>query len=243
MRIVLIICWFAFNVRGTGNGADQPKTRTVDEILESYTRVLGGQATIDRVTTREVEADEHHGPKQLYYWQKPNKVLLISKGEKIGFDGSGGWILSRKKKLTRLPRGAQKPLEMNADPVRYIHLKQLYFNVQTAPNEVVDSKPMEVLVAPNDLGSTKFYFDAASHLLSRIEDTGETSAYYKHVTEFGDYKEVDGIKFPFRIVHTSTEPGMGAEDIRIKKVIQNLELKPDIFSKPNVGSVVLGGKR
>ena len=51
------------------------------------------------------------------------------------------------------------------------------------------------------------------------------------------------MKFPFRIVHDSTEPGVKANELRISKVMQNVPLRPDLFNKPSLGSVVLGGKR
>jgi hypothetical protein len=168
---------------------------------------------------------------------------LITKKEKIGYDGSGGWVLSKKKHLTRLAKGAQKPLEMDADPIRYVHLKTLYFEIHAASPEERNGTKMDVLSAPNDIGATKFFFNQSTHLLARIEETGETSAYYKQTTEFLDYKEIDGIRLPFRIIHSSTAPGSSAQDVRISKIQQNVELKPEIFSKPTEGAVVLGGKR
>jgi hypothetical protein len=223
--------------------ADTPHPKSVDEVLSLYVRQLGGQAALDRLTTLELHAQRHHGPKLIYYWQKPDKALLVEGHEKDAVDGGSGWSLSKKKRVTRLPHGQQRKLQNDANPIRYVNLKSLYSDLQPAAPEVVDSKLMDVVVAPNDLGSTKFYFDAGTHLLSRIEDTGDISAYYKHTTEFMDYKEVNGIKFPFRILHTTTEPGVRAEDIRISQVAENVELNPQIFSKPNVGVVVLGGKR
>ncbi len=223
--------------------AEQPASRGIDQILQSYIQAVGGQAAIDRIQTREVSASRHHGPKLTYYWQKPNKVLLITKKEKIGFDGSSGWVLSKKKHITRLAKGAQQPLEMDANPIRYVHLKSLYSEVNSAPPEELNGVKMNVLVTPNDIGATKFYFDPSTHLLVRIDETGETSAYYTQATEFMDYKEVDGIRLPFRIVHTSTEPGISPEDIRISEIKQNIDLKSDIFSKPNASTVVFGGKR
>ncbi len=223
--------------------ADVPASRSVDQILHDYATAVGGEAAVDKIETREVVASEHHGSKVTYYWQKPNKVLLISKNGKIGYDGSSGWVLSKKKRVTRLPKGAQRPLEMNANPLGYVHLKSMYSDVNVAPPEEVDDRQMDVLTAPNDIGTTKFYFDRSTHLLTRIEELGESSAYYKHVAEFSDYKDVDGVKLPFRIVHRSGEPGGGAHDLRIKDVQQNVELKSTMFSKPNTAGVVLGGKR
>lgn len=221
----------------------QTQARTVDQVLQAYTRALGGAAAVDKIQTREIDAKLHRGPKVTYYWAKPDKVLRVSHGQKVGYDGSSAWVLSPKKKLTKLPKPDQERLEMNADPLRYAHMKDLYSEVDAAPGERVDDQPMKVLVAPNNIGSTKFFFDGASHLLVRIEELGVTSAYYKQVTEYLDYKAVDGVQFPFRITHTSEEPGGNKQDLRISKVEQNVDLKPEIFTKPQLGNVTLGGKR
>jgi hypothetical protein len=221
----------------------QTQPRTVDEILKAYTRALGGAAAIDRIQTREIDAKLHHGSKVIYYWAKPDKVLRVSHGEKTGFDGSSAWVLSPKKKLTKLPKADQQRLEMFADPLRYAHMKDLYSEVDAAPSERVDGQLMDVLVAPNNIAATKFYFDAGSHLLVRIEELGVTSAYYKQLIEYSDYKAVDGVQVPFRIEHTSEEPGGNKQDLRVSKVEQNIDLKPEIFSKPRLGNVTLGGKR
>lgn len=222
--------------------AETPEQK-VDRIIEQYTKAVGGNAAIDRIGTREVDARQHHGPKLTYLWKKPDNILLEKGKERIGFDGSSGWVLSTKKRVTRLPKGAQRPLEQDANPVRYVQLKTLYSEVDPAPAETIDSRKMDVLVAPNPRGETKFYFDAETHLLVRVDDTGETSAYYKHSTEFDDYRDVDGIKFPYRIVHSSTEPGAKNQVIRVSKVTQNVELKAYIFQKPTGGAVTFGGKR
>ncbi|HEY7303947.1 MAG TPA: hypothetical protein VH601_07535 [Bryobacteraceae bacterium] len=215
----------------------------VDRILQRYIQAVGGQAAIDRIHTREVHAERHKGPKLTYFWEKPNKVLLITKKEKVGYDGAGGWVLSKKKHLTRLAKGAQKPLEMDANPIQYVHLKTLYFELHASPPEERDGVKMDVLVAPNDIGATKFYFNPSTHLLARVEETGETSAYYTQTTEFLNYKQIDGIQLPFRIIHRSTAPEASPQDVRISQVRQNVDLKPEIFSKPTEGAVVLGGKR
>jgi hypothetical protein len=215
----------------------------VDTVLHAYVQALGGQAALDRINDREIEAKVHRFGKVTYYWAKPDKVVRIAQKEKVGFDGSTAWMLSPKKKLTRLPKPEQLELETNANPVRYAHLKDLYSEVDPAPPERVDDRMMDVLVAPNNLGSTKFYFDGTSHLLIRIEEFGETSAYYKQLTEFLDYQNVDGIQFPFRIIHTTTEPGIKDREIKISSVDLNVGLKAEFFSRPQLGSVTPGGKR
>lgn len=217
---------------------------SVDSILAAYVNAIGGQKAVDSITTREVLGTEHHGPKETYYWQKPNKILLIKGKSQFGYDGGSGWQYFKKKKVEHLPAGAHLAFEMNANPLRYVYLKSLYpSGLSVGPKETLDSKPMDVVVAPNNLGAAKLYFDAQTHLLCKVEETGEVSAYYKNTAEFMDYKKVDNVLFPFRIVHSSTAPGGGKEDLRISKVTNNVHITPGVFSRPQAGAATLGGKR
>ena len=111
-------------------------------------------------------------------------------------------------------------------------LKEMYSELGPGPPETVDARAMHLIVAPNNLGATKFYFDAGTHLLRRIEETGETSAYFKTSTDFLNYKTVNAVRFPFRIVHSTTEPGGAKEDLRVSKVIENDPVNPAAFSNP-----------
>jgi hypothetical protein len=132
---------------------------------------------------------------------------------------------------------------MNANPLRYVYLKSLYpGGISLGPKETIDGKPMDVLVAPNNLGATKLYFDAQSHLLDKVEESGEASAYFKNTTEFMDYKKVDNILFPFRILHSTTAPDTVKEDFHVSQVTNNVEIKPGTFAKPQGGPVTFGGK-
>jgi hypothetical protein len=124
-----------------------------------------------------------------------------------------------------------------------VHSKDFYSELDPAPSEEIDGEKMDVLVAPNNLAATKLYFDATTHLLRRVDEKGETSAYFTDTLDYLDYREVDGVRLPFRMIHTTTEPNSRAEDLRVKKITHNVTLQPQIFSKPLPGQVVLGGKR
>ncbi|HMJ60721.1 MAG TPA: hypothetical protein VK493_03120 [Bryobacteraceae bacterium] len=212
--------------------AQSPKPESVNDVLAAYTGALGGAAAIDRIATREVRGTVGLHAHVTYYWQKPNKVLRLSKRDRIGFDGSGGWITERRGRIRRLGRDAGKRLEADANPLRYVHLREMYSELGPGPPETVDARAMHLIVAPNNLGTTKFYFDAGTHLLRRIEETGETSAYFKTSTDFLNYKTVNAVQFPFRIVHSTTEPGGAKEDLRVSKVIENEPVNAAAFSNP-----------
>jgi hypothetical protein len=221
--------------------ADSPPL-SVDQVLQLYVQALGGKDALSRITTREIELSTRHEPKASVYWQAPNKALRITRHERLGFDGGSGWFETKKKKVKKLSRVDQDELQTQADPIRFVHLKDLYPNVEASPPASIDSRAMNVLTSPNAIGSTKFYFDAASHLLCRVEQFGSISAYYTYITDFSDYKEVDGIKLPHRITKTSNEPGAKDVESRVTRVEQNQKIDPVIFSRPNVVPVVTVGK-
>jgi hypothetical protein len=222
---------------------DAPPVRPVETILADYVKAVGGYAAVDRLTSRETVADLHHGPRITLYWQKPNQVLSLTKKERKGYDGTRGWTLSNKRKIKKLARGAEVPIEMDANPLRFVHIRDFYSELNPSPPEEIDGEKMEVIVAPNNLSATKLYFDAGTHLLRFVDENGEVSAYFKNTVEYLDYQEVDGVRLPHHILHTTTEPGGASEDLRIKKITHNVQLQPEIFSKPQAGQVVMGGRR
>jgi len=240
MRIFLT---YLFSLTSVAGAAQAPAGRSAESIWTDYVKAVGGQEAVDRLSSRESTVNVHHAPDVTLYWEKPNKVLSVSKKERTGYDGARCWTLSSKNKVKKLAHGAELPLEMEANPLRFVHLKEIYAEFDSAPGAEIDGDKMDVIVAPNNLASTKLYFHATTHLLRRVEEKGETSAYFVHTIDYLDYQDVDGVRLPFHIVHTTTEPQGHNEDFRIKKITHNLTLQAEMFSKPLPGQVVLGGKR
>lgn len=236
-------CSWMLAISAVSAALQAPSGRPPESILSEYVKAVGGQQAVDRFTSRETVAQIHHGTTLTIYWQKPDKVLAIGKKERTGYDGTHAWTLSSKNKVKKLIRGAQLPLEMDANPLRYVHINDFYSELDPAPGEEIDGEKMDVIVAPNNISATKLFFDAKTHLLRRVEEKGETSAYFTNTVDFLDYQEVDGVRMPFHIIHESTEPGGTSEDLRVKKITHNVALQPEMFSKPMPGQVVLGGQR
>jgi hypothetical protein len=223
--------------------AQAPALRPTENILADYVKAVGGQEAVDRFTSRETTVNIRRGPDLTLYWEKPNRVLSVSKKERMGYDGAHCWQMTSKNKVKKLAHGAELPLEMEANPLRFVYMRDLYSELDNAPSAKIDGEKMDLIVAPNSLAATKLYFDAATHLLRRVEEKGETSVYFTNTVDYLDYKEVDGVKMPFRILHSTTEPEGRNEDLRIKKITHNVTLQAEMFSKPLAGQVVLGGKR
>jgi hypothetical protein len=221
--------------------AESPKP--VDTVLSEYAKALGGMPAINAITSRRIRASTKLLGQEELYWQSPDKVLLFTGKEKTGYDGVSGWFYSKRKKVRRLSQGQQMPLEIDANPLRYVNLRKLYSEINPAPQQTIDDTLMDVLVAPNDLAQTVFYFDAQTHLLARIAEKGETSAYFTQTIWFEDYKPIDGILFPYLITHKTSDKGGATEQFRVKSITHNLQMDAEIFSKPQSTKLVFGGKR
>ncbi len=225
------------------NAAQAPAGRSVDAILADYIKAVGGLEAVDKFNSREIEMDVRHAKDETLYWQKPNLVLATAKKERIGYDGAHCWTLSAKSKVKKLPHGAELPLQMEANPLRFVHLKDLYEELNPAPAEEIDGETMDVIVAPNNVAATKLFFDAKTHLLRRVEEKGDISVYFVNTFDYLDYQEIDGARMPYHIIHSTTEPQGLQEDLRVKEITHNVKLQAEMFSKPLPGQVVLGGKR
>lgn len=222
--------------------AQSAPATSVQQILQSYAEALGGNAAIDRIRTRQCEAKEGHTKKFKLYWQAPDLVLWVEAHEKEGFDGSTAWSESKRKKITKLPAGRKEDLETDANPIRFVHLPDLYHDLAVDKPATLEGTPMDVIASPNAIGATRFFFGHGDHLLYRIEDFGRTSAYYKHTTEFADYETFDGVRIPTRITRHSDEPGARNGEIRLSKIVQNTNIQPSMFKKPDVGKVITAAK-
>lgn len=219
-----------------------PNDAQVEVILSAYTKALGGQTAVDSIKTRQLEVKLGRGEKFTYYWQAPDHVIQIQRKQKQAAEGNSGWIETKKKKVIKLGRSEANEMQTTANPVRFVHLRSMYHELHVAPDVNVDGETMAVIVAPNSSGSTKFFFDNHDHLLRRIEEFGDNSVYFKHITDFSEYKAFDGLQLPTHLHRTTDEPGGGAGDWKLNKIQQNVSIDPNLFQKPTIGAPISGGK-
>lgn len=212
----------------TGNAALPP----VATILEKYLEASGGRSALENVTSRvstgtiemtslgvngTVEIDE----------QSPNKSTVIINGQGLGvmqrtFDGSRGWLQDP---LQGIIRFTGLGLEMAKDGAVFnkpAKLQELYPKAVLVGKEKLAAKEAYVV----RLGFEKWYFDVETGLLLR-----------KGNTYYDDYREVDGIKLPFKL---RDEVLAGAGIIyRLTEIKHNVKIDeakfmayPSCFTKP-----------
>jgi outer membrane lipoprotein-sorting protein len=220
--------------------------QTADEIVNKALAARGGVEKIkavqsERVTGRITFPQGLEGTFVLEL-KRPRKMHIeITLGDQKVirvYDGkSEGWMVN--------PFAAEKGVQpMSAEDLKNIaeesdfdgplvDYKAKGSQIELVTKDKLDDKPVYLLKLTNKNGDARFYFfDADSFILvkweglRRIEDKE-----FPWESFFSDYREVQGLKYPFRI-----DQGSPGTEIRQNLVTDKIEINPKIddaeFNKP-----------
>jgi hypothetical protein len=103
------------------------------------------------------------------------------------------------------------------------------------PATTIDDKPVDVIQASGvDTTPVKFYFDKETGLLVRYTRYSDTPiGTIPSQVDFGDYRDVGGIKFPFKITQTWTD---GQVFMELSAVQPNAAVEATRFTRPQAPS-------
>jgi hypothetical protein len=172
------------------------------------------------------------------YRKAPNKevqmINIPSNGPtQRGFDGTGGWNWDPDSGPSDMGAADLAGMKLEADFYRDIRLKELYPKMSVKGKEKVGDHEAYALEAPREDGtSEKMYFDTQSGLLVQTEipmdvpDEGKTIVN----SQFEDYRDVEGAKFPFTIRQTSAYFDYV---IKMSEVKCNVPIDDSKFKKPS----------
>lgn len=214
------------------NTASTPGLPSVEAIFEKYVEASGGREAFEKITSRvssgtvEMTALNMTGTVE-FDEQSPNRSSQIIDAPGLGivqrtFDGSRAWLQDPLQGFIRFTGLGLDIARIGAAFNKQTRLKELYPVARVIGKEKVDGKDAFVV----QMGFEKWYFDAADGLLLR-----------KGNTYLDDYREVDGVKLPFRMREdTFAGVGMIYQLAEIKHNVKIDESKftayPSCFTKP-----------
>lgn len=255
-KATIIFFGLLFTVNAMAQGSRRPNTRaasvrvkssatskSVDAVLESYVKALGGRAAVQKISTRvskgTFEITSLAGVKgSLEVYEKaPNKqvAMLTIPGigtQAEGFDGQTAWALEPDSGVVHDKTGLElASARRDAEFYEEIKLKELYTRMTLKGIEKVGARATYVVEAvPAEGSPERFYFDTATGLLIRHDSVEEGDEGKRSVEEYyDDYRVVDGVKMPFSLRQVS--PGMEII-IKITEVKQNVPVDDSKFNKP-----------
>jgi len=223
-----------------GQTIESSGSLTVDDVLSKYVEAMGGAAAINAVRSRvtkgtlDVVGISRGGSFETYA-QAPNKVLNLMQAHplgtvKLGFNGRSGWTRStaglRALKALELAR-----LQRDADLYAPTRLKNNYAKITLPGMSKIGYRDVYVLDFQPAAGAVeRVYLDAQTFLPVRINTVRVNGAVSEPVEIYlDDWREVDGIKFPFSISQSFSKLRL---TFTVKEIRHNVPMDASIFEPP-----------
>ena len=210
---------------------------SVDNVLDRYVEALGGAAAINKYTSRVITgtldvAGVSRGGSFESYAQAPNKLLTVMEAHpfgkmRMGFNGKNGWLLAQASvhPVTGVDLAI---LQREADFYSPLRTKNNYAKVTLAGISKIGYREVYVLDLQPTVGPLeRLYLDAQTFLLVRM-NTVRTMGRAAEPVEiyFDDWREVEGVKYPFSISQNSPSVKLG---FTVKEIRHNVPIDAKLF--------------
>ncbi len=211
---------------------------TADQLIDKYLQAMGGAAAIEKITSRVIKGTITFGDRNIpidIYAKDPDKRISFTHtpdGDSVtAFDGREGWLGNPGRPVREMHGSELDAAAMDADLHFATHLKNIFSEAQVHGVEKVNDSDAYLVVGERE-GKTplRLYFDEKSGLLVRLVRYGDTPfGLMPTQIDYADYKEVGGIKVPYR--WTLARPS-GRFTIQVSEMKQNVVVDDAKFAKP-----------
>jgi outer membrane lipoprotein-sorting protein len=225
--------------------------QTADQIVEKHLEALGGRAALEKIQSRTTKgtisvstpAGELSGSIETLN-QRPNKtrtlIQLDLSALGLGkmtqdqrFDGTSGYAMDTLQGNREITGDPLEAMKNGSFPNPLLNYKELGVTIELAGKEKVGDRDAYVLLNKPKSGPTsRQYIDAESYLpLKQVVkiNVPQIGGEVEQTTELFDFKDVDGIKVPFRVKTTSA---IQTVMVVISQVEHNKPIDASLFSKP-----------
>lgn len=188
----------------------------VEEIEQAYEKAIGGQAAIQKLSSRSAKASITNEQGQTFHivlvQKAPDKTLsavTFPNGQvrQQGFDGISAW--AKTNRGVNEAAGAElAAMKINSRFYRDLTPAAVLASTRVIGTDMVDGHECYVLRGqyPDSEFSERLYFDKQSGLLLRRATIQRTLfGPLVDTTDFSDYKEVQGVKVAFTTKRTTAE--------------------------------------
>ena len=213
---------------------------SVDEVLDRYVKALGGAAALNKVTSQIVKgtvdiAGVSRGGSFVTQAQAPNKLLTVIEAYPVGtikfcFNGKTGWHTNGKK-VTYLKGAELAVTQREADYFAPLRIKNNYSRVTLPGMSKIGYRDVYVVdMQPTGGPLERLYLDAVTYLPVRMNTTRTIGGVVQPVeVYFDDWRDVEGIKYPFSLSQSSASLKLG---FTVKEIQQNVSIDLKLFEPP-----------
>jgi len=241
-RILLAVAMIAVARMASG--------QTADDIIEKSLTAQGGREAIGKITSRSTKGTmvvstavgDLPGTIEVLN-QAPNKVRTLinldlttagagSLTVDQRFDGTNGYSMDSMRGDSDMTGARLESLRNGAFPSPFLGYKERGTKIVFAGKEKVGDKDAYALsITPATGPASRVWVDVDSYLpvkASSMIDAPETGP-LEQITEFSDYRDVDGMKVPFKLTATTAVQSFV---VTVKSVEHNVTIDPALFVKP-----------
>jgi len=209
-------------------------------VLEKYMQALGGKAALDKIATRvekgnAVMGGGHQLPIEIFAKAPDQRVSVMHtpNGDSVtAYNGREGWLAAPARPPREMSASDQYAAKLDATVFFPARLAAAFdeLKLQTNPETIGDHATTVVLGITKGQPPAKLYFDQQSGLLIRmVHYTDTTLGLNPTQIDFADYRDVGGVKTPFR--WTIARPS-GAFTIQVDEVQDNAPIDDAKFVRP-----------
>ena len=211
---------------------------TADQIVEKYVNALGGADAMKKISSRVANGVLVFGGNQTpidVITKAPNKRISIShmpNGESFtAFDGTSGWLGNTGRPPRQMSPAEAEAAGLDAEFYLALRLPQIFQQLRPGHPQTINGVECDTLIGIRPgRPPVRLYFDSKSGLLLRQVRYGETPLGRNPTQiDYADYRDVDGVKVPFRWTLARTN---GRFTIQISEVKSNVPVEDARFTKP-----------
>lgn len=220
------------------NAGTRPAAPTADDVIAKYVAAVGGADALKKAATRvgkgEITAMGSKTPIELIT-KAPNKRMTITHNANsdsiTAFDGTSGWTGSASRGR-EMDAAGSSAASLDAQFALALSLKEMYPMIRRGRPEVVNNVECEVLQGQAaGKPAIRLLFDKNTGLLMRMVRYAETPVGRNPTqVDYADYREVDGVKIPFRWTLSRTN---GRFTIQLAEVKGGVAVDDSRFAKPS----------
>ena len=218
-----------------------PALPSADEIFSKYAAALGGQAAIDKLKSRTAKGTVTQANGNAFQFElsqaAPDKFyLLVTTPQgtiERGFNGQVGW--EKTARGVREITGAELINFKAANGLfTLLKLKEQYSKPPRVRKDKLGDRDVYVVDGTTtDARRMRLYFDATSGLLLRRTTTMPTIVgLIPDQIDFEDYREAEGLKFPFTLRAATLEVGNPTSTRTFTEVKLNVPVDESKFNMP-----------
>ena len=231
--------------------AQAASAQTAEEIIEKSIGAMGGRPALTKITSRtasgtiSLQTPVGDIPGTIEVMNTvPNKTRTLIKADltSVGagpleidqrFDGQAAYVLDTLQGNRDITGSQLQNMRNGSFPHGFLNYKEMGFSAKLQGKEKLGGGEAYVIVfAPAAGSSIRQYIDAQSFLPVRYSMSvhiPQMNAEVDQTTDLSDFRDVDGVKIPFKLVTTSSVQSYA---ITFTKVAHNITIDPKLFVKP-----------